>query len=114
MFSYHLFRLCQQPTFPMRGRKRLEAAIRPISRSGFGAPHLNLSVEPRQILAIASDHLDHHTNYIDDWLEPLGREDRAVLTAAARAEEASTLPLTLGSRVSMGVVGEAGADVLAA
>lgn len=41
-------------------------------------------------------HLDHHASYIASWLELLKSDDRAILTAAAKAEEAATLLMRLG------------------
>lgn len=43
-------------------------------------------------------HLDNHASYIDHWLKLLRDDDRAILTAAAKAEEASGLLLKLGGR----------------
>ena len=43
-------------------------------------------------------HLDNHASYIDHWLKLLKEDDRAILTAAAKAEEASGLLLKLGGR----------------
>ena len=47
-------------------------------------------------LGLPVTHLDSHASYIDHWLKLLRDDDRAILTAAARAEEASTLLLKLG------------------
>lgn len=55
-------------------------------------------------LGLPVDHLDHHASYVDHWLALLKADDRAILTAAARAEEASDLLLRLGGRR----VGDAG------
>lgn len=49
-------------------------------------------------LGLPVAHLDHHASYIGHWLELLKSDDRAILTAAARAEEASELLLRLGGR----------------
>ena len=49
-------------------------------------------------LGLPVAHLDHHANYIDHWLKILKSDDRAILTAAARAEEASRLIIQLGGR----------------
>jgi antirestriction protein ArdC len=49
-------------------------------------------------LGLPVAHLDHHASYIDHWLTLLRSDDRAILTAAARAEEASDLLLRLGGR----------------
>ncbi|MGB7404363.1 MAG: zincin-like metallopeptidase domain-containing protein, partial [Pacificimonas sp.] len=45
--------------------------------------------------------LDHHASYIASWLKILRKDDRAILTAAAKAEEASNwlLGSGRGSRV---------------
>lgn len=47
-------------------------------------------------LGLPVAHLDSHASYIDHWLELLKDDDRAILTAAARADEASSLLLRLG------------------
>lgn len=47
-------------------------------------------------------HLDHHASYIAHWLELLKSDDRAMLTAAAKAEEAASLILKLGGRSGAG------------
>ena len=49
-------------------------------------------------LGLPVAHLDNHASYIDHWLKLLRDDDRAILTAAARAEEASALLLKLGGR----------------
>ena len=49
-------------------------------------------------LGLPVTHLDNHASYIDHWLKLLRDDDRAMLTAAARAEEASALLLKLGGR----------------
>ena len=41
-------------------------------------------------------HLDNHASYISHWLKLLKSDDRAMLMAAAKAEEASSLLLRLG------------------
>ena len=43
-------------------------------------------------------HLDSHASYIEHWLKLLRDDDRAILTAAAKAEEAASLLLNLGGR----------------
>ena len=50
-------------------------------------------------LGLPVTHLDSHASYIEHWLKLLKDDDRAILTAAAKAEEASTLLLKLGGRV---------------
>lgn len=49
-------------------------------------------------LGLPVAHLDNHASYIDHWLKLLKDDDRAILTAAAKAEEASNLLLQLGGR----------------
>ncbi|NML96339.1 antirestriction protein ArdC [Novosphingobium sp. TW-4] len=49
-------------------------------------------------LGLPVAHLDHHASYIGHWLKLLRDDDRAILTAAAKAEEASGLLLRLGGR----------------
>lgn len=49
-------------------------------------------------LGLPVSHLDNHASYIWHWLKLLRSDDRAILTAAARAEEASALLLQLGGR----------------
>jgi antirestriction protein ArdC len=43
-------------------------------------------------------HLDDHASYIADWISLLKDDPRAMLTAAARAEEAASLLFELGGR----------------
>ena len=47
-------------------------------------------------LGLPVSHLDNHASYIASWLKLLKNDDRAMLTAAARAEEAASLLLKLG------------------
>lgn len=47
-------------------------------------------------LGLPVAHLDNHASYIMHWLKLLKSDDRAMLTAAAKAEEASSLLLRLG------------------
>lgn len=47
-------------------------------------------------------HLDHHASYIASWLKILKSAERAILTAAAKAEEAASLLLELGGHQSYG------------
>ncbi len=49
-------------------------------------------------LGLPVAHLDNHASYVDHWLNLLRDDDRAILTAAAKAEEAATLLLRLGGR----------------
>ncbi len=50
-------------------------------------------------LGLPVTHLDSHASYIEHWLKLLRDDDRAILTAAAKAEEAAGLLLGLGGRV---------------
>ena len=50
-------------------------------------------------LGLPVTHLDSHASYIEHWLKLLKDDDRAILTAAAKAEEAASLLLKLGGRV---------------
>jgi antirestriction protein ArdC len=65
-------------------------------------------------LGLPVTHLDHHASYIEHWLRLLKDDDRAILTAAAKAEEAASLLLRLGGRSASETDDEAGADALAA
>ncbi|MFN3727914.1 MAG: ArdC family protein [Allosphingosinicella sp.] len=47
-------------------------------------------------LGLPVDHLDHHASYLASWLKVLKADSRAILTAAAKAEEAASLLLRLG------------------
>jgi antirestriction protein ArdC len=49
-------------------------------------------------LGLPVAHLDHHASYLASWLEVLKADSRAVLTVAAKAEEAASLLLRLGGR----------------
>lgn len=51
-------------------------------------------------LGLPLAHLDSHASYIEHWLKLLKDDDRAILTAAAKAEEAASLLLKLGGRAS--------------
>ena len=46
-------------------------------------------------------HLDSHASYIAHWLELLRSDERAILTAAARAEEAAAYLLARGDRSAL-------------
>ncbi|USA60153.1 zincin-like metallopeptidase domain-containing protein [Qipengyuania citrea] len=61
-------------------------------------------------LGLPVTHLDSHASYIEHWLKLLKQDDRAILTAAAKAEEASRLLLRLGGRISADYTDEASAD----
>ena len=73
-------------------------------------------------LGLPVAHLDSHASYIEHWLKLLKDDDRAILTAAARAEEAASLLLKLGGRTTLAgdgddisdAVGDDTADALAA
>jgi antirestriction protein ArdC len=58
-------------------------------------------------LGLPVTHLDHHASYIASWLKILKSDERAILTAAAKAEEAASLLLKLGGHQSC----ERGADI---
>lgn len=49
-------------------------------------------------LGLPVEHLDHHASYLASWLKVLKADSRAILTVAAKAEEASSLLLRLGGR----------------
>jgi antirestriction protein ArdC len=51
-------------------------------------------------LGLPVDHLDHHASYLASWLKVLKADSRAILTVAAKAEEASSLLLRLGRRAA--------------
>ena len=65
-------------------------------------------------LGLPVAHLDSHASYIEHWLKLLRDDDRAILTAAAKAEEASSLLLGLGGRTIAGDGGKADDVALAA
>ena len=44
-------------------------------------------------LGLPVDHLDDHASYLASWLKVLKTDSRAILTAAAKAEEASAFLL---------------------
>jgi len=52
-------------------------------------------------LGLPVTHLDSHASYIEHWLKLLRDDDRAILTAAAKAEKAAGLLLGLGGRALM-------------
>mgnify|MGYP003513735213 CR=1 FL=1 len=64
-------------------------------------------------LGLPVAHLDSHASYIGHWLKLLKEDDRAILTAAAKAEEASSLLLKLGGR-GIADIDEASVAALAA
>lgn len=49
-------------------------------------------------LGLPVGHLDNHASYIDSWLSILRKDDRALLTAAAKAEEAASYLLAKAGR----------------
>lgn len=62
-------------------------------------------------LGLPVDHLDHHASYLASWLKVLKADSRAILTVAAKAEEAASLLLRLGRReVSDASAGGAAAE----
>lgn len=65
-------------------------------------------------LGLPVAHLDSHASYIEHWLKLLRDDDRAILTAAAKAEEASSLLLKLGGRALTDEAAEPGGIALAA
>ena len=65
-------------------------------------------------LGLPVAHLDSHASYIGHWLELLKSDDRAMLTAAARAEEAASLLMEIGGRSEAIEDGESAAFVQAA
>jgi antirestriction protein ArdC len=65
-------------------------------------------------LGLPVTHLDSHASYIEHWLKLLRDDDRAILTAAAKAEEAATLLLRLGGRMLADGEAEPGDVALAA
>lgn len=65
-------------------------------------------------LGLPVTHLDSHASYMEHWLKLLRDDDRAILTAAAKAEEASSLLLKLGGRTIADVADEADDVALAA
>jgi len=65
-------------------------------------------------LGLPVTHLDSHASYIEHWLKLLRNDDRAILTAAAKAEEASSLLLRLGGRAVSDDAGEPDDVALAA
>ncbi len=56
-------------------------------------------------LGLPVEHLDHHASYLASWLKVLKADSKAILTVAAKAEEAASLLLRLGGK-------QAPADVL--
>ena len=61
-------------------------------------------------LGLPVAHLDNHASYIDHWLKLLKEDDRAILTAAAKAEEVSHLLLRLGGHITAEQADEDPAD----
>jgi antirestriction protein ArdC len=53
-------------------------------------------------LGLPVAHLDHHASYLASWLKVLKADSRAILTLAAKAEEAASLLLRLGRREDSG------------
>lgn len=50
-------------------------------------------------LGLPTAHLDNHASYLASWLRVLKADSRAILSAAAKAEEASAFLLQFGSNV---------------
>ncbi len=100
----------------------MPAAFRVISRTALAAqpmPPRNCVAELSSAmigaeLGLPVAHLDSHASYVEHWLTLLREDDRAILTAAAKAEEASNLLLRLGGRALADDVGEPGDVALAA
>lgn len=59
-------------------------------------------------LGLPVAHLDHHASYMASWLKILRADERAILTAAAKAEEAATLLLGLGAHIAREDAGSSG------
>jgi antirestriction protein ArdC len=53
-------------------------------------------------LGLPVGHLDHHASYLASWLKVLKADSRAILTVAAKAEEAASLLLRLGRGTQSG------------
>jgi antirestriction protein ArdC len=53
-------------------------------------------------LGLPLEHLDHHASYLASWLKVLKADSRAILTVAAKAEEAAALLLRLGRQEEAG------------
>jgi antirestriction protein ArdC len=51
-------------------------------------------------LGLPVEHLDHHASYLASWLKVLKADSRAILTVAAKAEQAFSLLLRLGRRAA--------------
>ncbi len=49
-------------------------------------------------LGLPVAHLDHHASYLASWLKVLRADSRAILSVAAKAEEAASLLLSLGGK----------------
>ena len=62
-------------------------------------------------LGLPVAHLDHHASYLASWLKVLKADSRAILTVAAKAEQAASLLLELGRREGTDRRGEADAVV---
>jgi antirestriction protein ArdC len=66
-------------------------------------------------LGLPVEHLDHHASYLASWLKVLKADSRAILTVAAKAEEAASLLLRFGRQdVAGGSAGDAPGDPLQA
>jgi antirestriction protein ArdC len=60
-------------------------------------------------LGLPVAHLDHHASYLASWLRLLKADSRAILSVAAKAEEAASLLLRLGAKESLGNMAPEGA-----
>jgi antirestriction protein ArdC len=56
-------------------------------------------------LGLPVAHLDHHASYLASWLKVLKADSRAILTVAAKAEEAASLLRQLGGGYASGASG---------
>lgn len=65
-------------------------------------------------LGLPVAHLDHHASYLASWLKVLKSDSRAILSTAAKAEEACALLLRLGARTVEAADPEEEAQLLAA
>jgi antirestriction protein ArdC len=57
-------------------------------------------------LGLPVEHLDHHASYLASWLKVMKADSRAILTIAAKAEEAASLLLRLGRKQAPAAVAQ--------
>jgi antirestriction protein ArdC len=98
-------------------RNRRGGGLSPAARITYAAEGLVAELSSAILgaeLGLPVAHLDNHASYIDHWLKLFRQDDRAILTAAAKAEEASSLLLKLGGRELADTVDEPSAAALAA